>query len=365
LASGQYSHSEGFQTTASGIASHAEGANTLASGDGSHAEGNNTTASGTNSHAKGNNTTASGNNSHAEGSNTIATASTAHAQGIATSALGIASHAGGSGSKAESDYSFAHGLNTTATADSSAILGGVDHEIISGGDRSAILGGDSNKVNASVVNSIVLGGSNMTATTSNTVYIPNARLAETSGSVIYSAGTDLYNIFSLAGAIDGSGTTDYIPKFSDSDTLTDSQIKDDGTTVSINNASPDSSFTLYVSGDTKVIGSFEADSKSFDIIHPTKEGKRLRYGSLEGPEYGVYVRGKLSGENIIELPEHWTGLVDENSITVQLTPHGRKQDLFVGEIINNTVEVLGDDNPECYYIVLGERKDIDRITVEY
>jgi hypothetical protein len=115
----------------------------------------------------------------------------------------------------------------------------------------------------------------------------------------------------------------------------------------------------------EVNGSFGATSKSFDIPHPTKEGKRLRYGSLEGPEYGVYVRGKLSGENIIELPEHWAGLVDENSITVQLTPYGRKQDLFVGEVINNTVEVLGDESPECYYIVLGERKDIDRITVEY
>jgi hypothetical protein len=168
------------------------------------------------------------------------------------------------------------------------------------------------------------------------------------------------------GGVTGTGTSNYVTKWDTSGSgLTDSQITDDGTTVSVNNASPDASFTFYVSGDTKVIGSFEADSKSFDIVHPTQEGKRLRYGSLEGPEYGVYVRGKLSGENIIELPEHWTGLVDENSITVQLTPCGRKQDLYVGDIINNTVEVLGDESPECYYIVFGERKDIDRITVEY
>jgi hypothetical protein len=40
-------------------------------------------------------------------------------------------------------------------------------------------------------------------------------------------------------------------------------------------------------------GTLEATSKSFSIPHPTKEGKKLVYGSLEGPENGVYHRGKL------------------------------------------------------------------------
>ena len=39
------------------------------------------------------------------------------------------------------------------------------------------------------------------------------------------------------------------------------------------------------------------------------------YGAIEGPEFGVYVRGKVNG-NIIELPEEWVGLVDESTITV-------------------------------------------------
>jgi hypothetical protein len=38
-------------------------------------------------------------------------------------------------------------------------------------------------------------------------------------------------------------------------------------------------------------GALTAASKSFDIPHPTKEGFRLRYGVLEGPEHGVYFRG--------------------------------------------------------------------------
>jgi len=36
---------------------------------------------------------------------------------------------------------------------------------------------------------------------------------------------------------------------------------------------------------------------------------KLRYGSLEGPENGVYVRGKAN-QTTIELPDYWTGLVD-------------------------------------------------------
>jgi hypothetical protein len=86
--------------------------------------------------------------------------------------------------------------------------------------------------------------------------------------------------------------------------LNDVYIVENGGNVGIGTTNPQ--YKLEVNG------SFGATSKSFDIPHPTKEGKRLRYGSLEGPEYGVYVRGKLSGENIIELPEHWSGLVDEN-----------------------------------------------------
>ena len=64
---GDYSHAEGFNTTASGIYSHAEGSNTTANGAYSHAEGSNTTANGYYSHAEGLNTTASSYYSHVQG----------------------------------------------------------------------------------------------------------------------------------------------------------------------------------------------------------------------------------------------------------------------------------------------------------
>lgn len=110
-------------------------------------------------------------------------------------------------------------------------------------------------------------------------------------------------------------------------------------------------------------------AKSFDIKHPLKpETHRLRYVSLEGPEFGVYVRGKLEGDNKIILPEHWKGLVHDDSITVNLTPIGKFQKLYVKEIINGK-EILissdSDDTINCHYTVYGERKDMEQLIVEY
>lgn len=116
----------------------------------------------------------------------------------------------------------------------------------------------------------------------------------------------------------------------------------------------------------EVNGSFAATTKSFVIDHPTKPDYKLRYGSLEGPENGVYVRGKLIDSNVIELPDYWTGLVDEDSITVQLTAFGSKQDLWVVDIKDNKVYIEGTaDSISCFYLVQAERKDVEKLIVEY
>jgi hypothetical protein len=115
--------------------------------------------------------------------------------------------------------------------------------------------------------------------------------------------------------------------------------------------------------DLEVNGTFGAISKSFVIKHPTQEGKKLVYGAIEGPEFGVYVRGKVNG-NIIELPEEWVGLVDESTITVQLTGDGLLKLLYVKEIKNNMVHIsnmIPFITPTGYYTVYGERKDIDKL----
>ena len=131
----------------------------------------------------------------------------------------------------------------------------------------------------------------------------------------------------------------------------------------------DAEFTFNKTSNTLTIGGpLIATSKSFDIKHPTKKGHRLRYGSLEGPENGVYVRGRTNSTKI-NLPDYWTGLVDEESITVNLTPIGKHQKLYVEDISNNTI-TIGNDNLikkeiNCFYTVYAERKDINKITVEY
>jgi len=104
----------------------------------------------------------------------------------------------------------------------------------------------------------------------------------------------------------------------------------------------------------EVNGSFAATTKSFVINHPIKPGKKLRYGSLEGPENGVYVRGKVTG-NVIDLPDYWVGLVDEESITVNLTPIGKHQKLYVECVEGNKVYISNDSmfssDINCYYTV--------------
>ncbi|MEI6297293.1 MAG: hypothetical protein WCO84_06690 [bacterium] len=92
----------------------------------------------------------------------------------------------------------------------------------------------------------------------------------------------------------------------------------------------------YDGTDLTIIGGLQASYKSFKIPHPTKPGKMLVYGSLEGPEHCVYIRG-VSKSEVLYLPEYWTKLVDESTITVQITPIGGFQSIYVEKIQNNAV----------------------------
>jgi hypothetical protein len=123
---------------------------------------------------------------------------------------------------------------------------------------------------------------------------------------------------------------------------------------------------LGVSGNVNVGGALNAISKSFLIDHPTKAGMKLRYGSLEGPENGVYVRGKLVDATVIELPDYWTGLVHADSITVNLTAAAAGQQLYVERVENNCVYIVNETGKpiNCFYTVYGERKDVDKLKVE-
>ena len=113
-----------------------------------------------------------------------------------------------------------------------------------------------------------------------------------------------------------------------------------------------------------------ADSKPvkpFDIEHPTKgKGWRLRYVSMEGPESGVYCRGRVKNEKIIRLPEYWKDLVHTDSISVQLQPIGSHQNIIVKRWDDQFIYLQGQGLPiDCFYHVYAERKDINPLLTEY
>ena len=111
-----------------------------------------------------------------------------------------------------------------------------------------------------------------------------------------------------------------------------------------------------------------SSKKNFDIPHPTKKGWRLRHTCLEGPENAVYFRGRLTNSDKIKLPEYWSGLIDPETITVSLTQIGSSQDLIVDKIPwGKTIHIKSGNATaiDCYYYVQAERKDGEKLIVEY
>ena len=140
--------------------------------------------------------------------------------------------------------------------------------------------------------------------------------------------------------------------------------------------------TVYIHGDLYVTGSTDTGNKGrlasrfsaadgrpkpFDIKHPSKDRYRLRYGCIEGPEVGVYCRGRVRNEKIIKLPDYWKDLVDVESISVQLQPIGAHQDVIVKRWDEEFIylQAQGGMPVNCFYHVYAARKDVNPLYVEY
>ena len=112
-----------------------------------------------------------------------------------------------------------------------------------------------------------------------------------------------------------------------------------------------------------VRGLMTATAKAFNIEHPLKKGMRLVHGCLEGPEFGVYQRGTLKSNLLIEeiaLPEWWKVIVGD--YTVLLTPHGnynvwleeKNKTMFK---IKTSADAI--DGPwSCEWYAVGRRLDV-------
>ena len=140
--------------------------------------------------------------------------------------------------------------------------------------------------------------------------------------------------------------------------------------------------SVYVVGDMYVTGQVDcgnkgrlasrfaaadASPKPFDIKHPSKDGWRLRYACIEGPEVGVYCRGRVRNEKIIKLPDYWKDLVDVESISVHLQPIGVHQDIIVkrGDAETIHLQAQGGLPVNCFYHVYAARTDVNPLHVEY
>ncbi len=131
----------------------------------------------------------------------------------------------------------------------------------------------------------------------------------------------------------------------------------------------DAVFAIGTGGKTLSARFGDADDrpKPFDLKHPSKEGWRLRHACIEGPEVGVYCRGRVRRGKEIFLPKYWKDLVHLNSISVQLQPIGAHQDVIVKRWDDEKIylQAMGGMPIDCFYHVYAERKDINPLIVEY
>lgn len=163
----------------------------------------------------------------------------------------------------------------------------------------------------------------------------------------------------------------------------DTRFEGDGKTSNAVYIKGSTTNVLYVDGDVFVTGKVDCGNKGklaarfrqadrrpkkFDMKHPSKgEGHRLTYACIEGPEVGVYFRGRLTNKTEIEMPLYWKDLVHTNSISVQLQPIGSHQDIIVKRVDEKKIylQAKGGMPIDCYYHVYAERKDCNPLIVEY
>jgi hypothetical protein len=251
-------------------------------------------------------------------------------------------------------------------------------DIVSGSNNTII--GSITGLTANLNNTLLIG-----AGSTRRIYIDATGSGYISGSLSYTG--SLLGTSSYASATNNIGnaisnnTDNYLLTATGGSTINgESNLTFDGSTLTLNGGA---SISVTSGGNIDIgggqlngnagsiinVGTVNASVKNFDIKHPTpslKDSHRLRYSSLEGPEISVYIRGRLTNNNTIELPHYWVDLVHENSITVNLTSIGNPQELYVTSANNKKVTIeIKEGNIDCYYTIYGERKDVNKLIVEY
>ena len=121
-----------------------------------------------------------------------------------------------------------------------------------------------------------------------------------------------------------------------------------------------------------VVGSFGATTKSFIINHPTKEGRKLQYGSLESPYHGIRLTGSSTVKNgisIVKLPDYMSSFIKTEGINIHITNIKHGKVLWVEEVnvSDNNFVVMTEDNTgdyDFYWDFTAIRNDVDDMIVE-
>ena len=98
--------------------------------------------------------------------------------------------------------------------------------------------------------------------------------------------------------------------------------------------------------------------KTFVIDHPVDSSRYLVHACLEGPESGVYYRGKgtiITTSVDVKLPDY---TIDFYNFTISITPIGKPRTFSVSEFENGKFEVFSTPG-DFYWVVYATRSDID------
>jgi len=200
--------------------------------------------------------------------------------------------------------------------------------------------------------SITAGNAFLSSNSAGTALTYRSLIAGTGTTITIDSGSVTFGI-SGSGIVGGTGTSAYVPIWTASGTNLQNSIMQQFES------------TMIISGQLK------AQTKSFKIDHPLDpQNKYLEHGSLEGPEHGIYQRGRGSGYGpvTINLPSYFTAL-SEDSYSIVVTSRNNTQ-LYVTNSNPNsfTVSRIGPFNfikkyIEFDYLIIGERNDI-KIEVE-
>ena len=131
---------------------------------------------------------------------------------------------------------------------------------------------------------------------------------------------------------------------------------------------------LQIDGSTGAVtvsGNFTVTGvKNFAVPDPQDTKRAIYYASLEGPEAGTYFRGTaktVNGEAVIELPGYFGRVTEKERMTVQITPVGAPNQLYVAERTPERLVIKvakGSADGEFDYFVQGVRKGYLDFAVE-